>query len=174
VPPTFAHLYRLWFRHVVRWLATLGAPRADIEDLAQDVFLVVRRRLNDFDGRNAAGWLYRIASGQLRQHRRRFLFRAVFSNRDHVELDEIPHDRPSVLAQMETKQKRELLEHILSRMSEKRRVAFLLFEMQGYSGSEIAHLLGVPVNTIKTRLHHARKDFVRLLADQRRRDNVGG
>jgi len=165
--PTFAYLYRVWFGHVVRWLATLGAPRADIEDLAQEVFLVVRRRLEDFDGRNPAGWLYRIASGQLRQHRRRSFFRALFAGREPVELDQIPNDRPSVLAEMETKQKQELLDRILSRMSEKRRVVFLLFEMQGYSGSEIAHLLDVPVNTIKTRLYHARKDFVRLLAEHK-------
>ncbi len=165
--PTFACLYRMWFGHVVRWLATLGAPRADIEDLAQEVFLVVRRRLDDFDGRNAAGWLYRIASGQLRQHRRRSFFRAFFAGREPIELEEIPHDRPSVLAEMETKQKQELLDRILSRMSEKRRVAFLLFEMQGYSGSEIARILDVPVNTIKTRIHHARKDFVRLLAEHK-------
>src|SRR5208283_5117510 len=86
--PTFAYLYRSWYGHVVRWLGNLGAPRADIEDLAQDVFLVVRRRLDDFDGRNAAGWLYRIASGQVRQHRRRVFFRALVPSRETVELDE--------------------------------------------------------------------------------------
>jgi RNA polymerase sigma-70 factor, ECF subfamily len=166
-PPTFAYLYRSWYGRVVRWLGSLGAPKADIEDLAQDVFLVVRRRLPDFDGRNEAGWLYRIASGQVRQHRRRFVFRSLVPSREPIELEEIPHDRPSVLADMETKQKQELLDRILSQMSEKRRVVFLLFEMQGYSGSEIAGLLDVPVNTIKTRLFHARKDFVRLLAEHR-------
>jgi RNA polymerase sigma-70 factor (ECF subfamily) len=173
-PPTFAYLYRSWYSHVVRWLGTLGAPRADIEDLAQDVFLVVRRRLGDFDGRNAAGWLYRIASGQVRQHRRRFVFRSLVPSREPIELDEIPHDRPSVLAEMETKQKHELLDRILSHMSEKRRIVFLLFEMEGYSGSEIAGLLDVPVNTIKTRLYHARKDFVRLLAQHKGAGDVEG
>jgi RNA polymerase sigma-70 factor (ECF subfamily) len=163
----FADLYRVWFVHVVRWLGTLGAPQADIEDLAQEVFLVVRRRLEHFDGRNAAGWLYRIASGQLRQHRRRSIFRAIFTGRDAIELEQIPHDRPSVVSEMETRQKQELLDRILSRMSEKRRAVFLLFEMQGYSGSEIAKILDVPLNTIKTRLYYARKDFVRLLAEHR-------
>ena len=167
VLPTFAYLYRCWYGHVVRWLGNLGAPKADIEDLAQDVFLVVRRRLSDFDGRNAAGWLYRIASGQVRQHRRRVFFRALVPTREPIELDEIPLDRPSVLTEMETKQKQEFLDRILSHMSEKRRVVFLLFEMQGYSGSEIACLLDVPVNTIKTRLYHARKDFERLLAEHK-------
>jgi RNA polymerase sigma-70 factor, ECF subfamily len=166
-PPTFGFLYRIWFLQVVRWLAALGAPGADVEDLAQDVFLVVRRRLSDFDGRNPAGWLYRIARGQLRQHRRRVAFRAASSAGEPVECDEVPNDAPGALAEMETKQKQELLDRLLSHMSEKRRVAFLLFEMQGYSGTEIAHILGVPVNTIKTRIHHARKDFARLLAEHR-------
>jgi RNA polymerase sigma-70 factor, ECF subfamily len=163
-PPSFAYLYRIWFGRVVGWLAILGAPRADIEDLAQEVFLVVRRRLEDFDGRNAAGWLYRIASGQLRQHRRRFLFRALFSGLDPVELDKLPNDRPSALADMETRRKQQLLERLLSRMSEKRRAVFLLCELQGYSGPESSRILRVPVNTIKTRLHHARKDFAKILA----------
>ena len=63
----FAPLYDEWFEHVARWIRALGAPSGDVEDIAQEVFLVVRRRLRDFDGRNLAGWLYRIASRQVRQ-----------------------------------------------------------------------------------------------------------
>src|SRR5689334_12504515 len=83
-PLDFASLYDAWFDHVSRWVRTLGAPEADNEDLAQEVFLVVRRRLRDFDGRNVAGWLHRIAAGQVRQHRRRRWIRSVFSPRQPV------------------------------------------------------------------------------------------
>src|ERR1039458_7660691 len=70
-PQDFVTLYDTWFEDVTGWLQTLGAPVADIEDLAQDVFLVVHRRLCDFDGRNVAGWLYRISNRQVLQYRRR-------------------------------------------------------------------------------------------------------
>src|SRR4029078_7577359 len=54
-------IYELWFADVVRWLYALGVPSSDTEDLAQEIFLVVQRKLNRFDGGNLAGWLYRIA-----------------------------------------------------------------------------------------------------------------
>ena len=86
----FAALYDQWFDDVLRWLRALGAPSADSEDLAQEVFLVVRRRLHAFDGRNPAGWLYRIASRQVSAHRRRRWFRSVLARRPDIELDELP------------------------------------------------------------------------------------
>jgi RNA polymerase sigma-70 factor (ECF subfamily) len=164
----FAELYDAWFDHVSRWLRTLGCPESDIEDLAQDVFLVVRRRLVDFDGRNVAGWLYRISSGQVRQHRRRRWFQRVLSLRSPIELEDLPDHRANAAVALETKQKHELLERLLGKMSEKRRVAFRLFEIEGYGGDEIADILDVPVNTVWTRLHYARKDFFTLLAQHRR------
>jgi RNA polymerase sigma-70 factor (ECF subfamily) len=60
---------------------------------------------------------------------------------------------------------------ILGEMRQKQRTVFVLFELEGYSGEEIAALEGAPVNTIWTRLHHARKDFasiVKRLRSERR------
>jgi RNA polymerase sigma-70 factor (ECF subfamily) len=164
VPLEFAALYDAWFEHVTRWLRALGAPQADIEDLAQEVFIVVRRRLSDFDGRNVGGWLYRISSRQVWQHRRRRWFQKVLTLRPALDIDNLPDRRPGALTALETKEKRQQLEGIVARMSEKRRVVFMLFEVEGYSGEEIADTLDVPINTVWTRLHHARKDFFALLA----------
>lgn len=166
----FSSLYDAWFDRVSRWLGALGASEADREDLAQDVFLVVRRRLRDFDGRNVAGWLYRIASRQLGQHRRRRWLRMLFSPRQPLDLDDFPSRGPGPVADLETKEKRELLDRLLAKMSERRRGVFVLFEVEGFSGEEIAEMLDVPVNTIWTRLHHARKDFFELLAQHRRQE----
>jgi RNA polymerase sigma-70 factor (ECF subfamily) len=167
-PLDFSTIYDAWFEHVSRWLLALGAPSADTEDLAQEVFLVVRRRLCDFDGRNVAGWLYRIASRQVWQHRRRRWIQKVFSPLQTVSIDDVPDGRAGAAALLETKEKRQLLLHIMSKMSEKRRVVFMLFEVEGYSGEEIADTLDVPINTVWTRLHHARKDFFALFAQQGR------
>ena len=167
-PLDFAVLYDVWFDDVTRWLRALGAPAADIEDLAQDVFLVVRRRLGDFDGRNIAGWLYRIASRQVWQHRRRRWIQKVFSLRPSVNIEDIPDQHLGADRAIETKEKRQQLERMVSRMSEKRRVVFMLFEVEGYSGEEIADALDVPINTVWTRLHYARKDFFAQLAQRER------
>ncbi|HWA71841.1 MAG TPA: sigma-70 family RNA polymerase sigma factor [Polyangiaceae bacterium] len=164
----FASLYDSWFAHVTRWLRALGAPEADIEDLAQEVFLVVRRRLCDFDGRNVPGWLYRIATRKVRQHRRRRWIQSLFAAKSPIDIDDLPWHGASAVATLETQEKRRLLETLVAKMSEKRRVAFRLFEIEGYNGEEIAELLDVPINTVWTRLFHARKDFFSLLSEHRR------
>lgn len=164
----FSSLYDAWFDRVSRWLGALGAPDTDREDLAQEVFLVVRRRLRDFDGRNVAGWLYRIATRKVGQHRRRRWLRTLFSPRQTVDINDLPFGGQGPVADLETKEKRLLLEGLLAKMSERRRSVFVLFEVEGYTGEEIADMLDVPVNTIWTRLHHARKDFFELLAQYRR------
>jgi len=171
-PLDFAALYDTWFEHVTRWLRALGAPVADVEDLAQDVFLVVRRRLPDFDGRNVTGWLYRIASRQVWQHRRRRWVQKVFGSRPALNVEDLPDRHAGAHSILETKQKREQLEAVVARMSDKRRVVFMLFEVEGYTGEEIAEALDVPVNTVWTRLHHARKDFFALLAQRERSTRV--
>lgn len=164
----FSSLYDAWFAHVGRWLRALGAPEADVEDLAQEVFLVVRRRLADFDGQNVPGWLYRIASRKVRQHRRRRWIQNLFTGKSSIDIEHLPWNGASAVATLETKEKRQLLETLVAKMTEKRRVAFRLFEVEGYGGEEIAEILDVPINTVWTRLFHARKEFFSLLAEYRR------
>lgn len=178
----FATLYDTWFDEVYRWLRALGAPAADREDLAQEVFLVVRRRLVDFDGRNVAGWLYQIARRQVLRHKRLRWVRRVFawSSIDAAEAAggerndggpaSLPMQgatAPSPLAALEAKERRELLDRLMAGLSEKRRAVLVLFEVEGYTGEEIAELLDVPINTVWTRLHHARRDFLGALARTR-------
>ncbi len=172
-PVDFASLYDAWFEHVSRWVRALGAPHADVEDITQDAFLVVRRRLCDFDGRNVAGWLHRIASRQVRQHRRRRWIRSVFS-RQNEPIDDVPSPGAGPSAALETREKQEVLESLLSKISEKRRIAFVLFEVEEYSGEEIADILDIPINTVWTRLHHARRDFFALVAQYRSRPERRG
>jgi len=79
----------------------------------------------------------------------------------------------SPIAALETREKQRVLELLLSKMSEKRRVAFVLFEIEGYGGEEIADILDIPINTVWTRLHHARKDFFALVAQYRNAQRRG-
>src|SRR3954470_6371465 len=74
---TFEQVYSTSFNDVARWIRALGGLPADVEDLTQEVFLVVRRKLSGFDGRNLRGWLYRIAQRTVRDYRRRAWFRRL-------------------------------------------------------------------------------------------------
>lgn len=63
----------------------------------------------------------------------------------------------SPLRELETKQKRELLEELLGKLNPDQRAAFTLFEIEGNSGEEIAAIQCVPINTVWARIHKARK-----------------
>src|SRR5262245_27717153 len=77
-PLAFSDVYTEWFPRTLRWLRAFGVPDGDMEDVAQEVFLVVQRKLAEFDGRNLSGWLYRIAARTASDYRRRAWFRNLF------------------------------------------------------------------------------------------------
>ncbi|HEY3592401.1 MAG TPA: RNA polymerase sigma factor [Polyangiaceae bacterium] len=169
----FTRVYGTFFSHVARWIRALGGPMADIEDIAQEVFLVVRRRLPEFDGENLVGWLYKITRYTVRDHRRRAWFRHVLSGRRDIDLDDMPHSQDGPAAQLDRKEAQRVLHEMLSRMSDKRRTAFVLFEIEGYSGEEIALMEDIPVSTVWTRLYHARRDFLGLVNKHQTREKIG-
>jgi RNA polymerase sigma-70 factor (ECF subfamily) len=158
----FASIYEDWLDDVLRWLAAMGVPEYEIEDVAQEVFVIVRRKLHQFEGGNLGGWLYAFALRKAQEQRRRAWFRRVLSRSSDAELEDHATATGSPLEMLERKETRQLLDHVLARMTDKRRRVFILFEFEGYSGEEIAALEAVPPGTVFTRLHHARKDFIAL------------
>jgi RNA polymerase sigma-70 factor, ECF subfamily len=163
-----SRFYDHWFEHVSRLVSLLGGPEADREDILQEVFLVVRRRLPSFDGVNPSGWLYRITRRQVRDFRNRSWVKHIFTRRRDEEPDALPADSGHPERELETKQKHRALGAILAKMNPERRVAFVFFEIDGLSGEEIARIQGVPLNTVWTRLRTARKEFFELAAKYRR------
>jgi RNA polymerase sigma-70 factor, ECF subfamily len=154
--PTFDALYEAWFDEVTRWARALGGTEADLDDLVQDVFLIVYRRLPDFDGKNVAGWLYQIARHKVRDQRRLAWFRHLrFGRSGAVELEVSRALGPA--ESLEYKQRTRLLNDVLQALNDDQRAAFVLFELEGLSGEQIASLTGVPLNTVWARIHKARK-----------------
>lgn len=162
--PEFRAIYDTWFNEVLRWTRALGGPEADRDDIVQEVFLVVRRRLSSFDGANPAGWLYRITRRQVRDFRRRTWVKHIFSKSRVLDPDRMPHRQSDPAQALEHKEDQRVLYGMLQKMKEDRRVTFVLFEIEGLSGEEIARVQNVPVNTVWTRLHHARREFFALAA----------
>ena len=163
-PGKFRAIYDRWFEDVERWIRALGGLEADRDDIVQEVFLVVRRRLGAFDGANPAGWLYRITRRQVRDFRRRTWVKHIFNKGRSDEPDVLPHSGSGPAAALEHKERQRVLYTLLQKMNEDRRSAFVLFEIEGLSGEEIARVQSVPLNTVWTRLHHARKEFFALAA----------
>lgn len=162
----FHAIYDAWFDEIARWVRAMGGPDADREDLVQDVFIVVHRRLHAFDGENLAGWLYRIASHRVRDFLRlRWVQSFMRRGTPLADLGErLPSTAPTPAALLEDKEKRVLIERLLSKLGAPQRAAFVLFEIEGYSGEEIARLQRVPLNTVWARIQRARKTLKAQLA----------
>jgi RNA polymerase sigma-70 factor (ECF subfamily) len=150
----FDEIYRRFFDEVGRWIRALGAPDAEREDLLQDVFLIVHRRLPEFDGHNLSGWLFQITRHRVRDFRRLRWFRLFLGNSPIEDSIVSPSAGPEAL--LRDKQNVEILGRLLTKLPEHQRVAFVLFEIEGYSGEEIARLQNVPLNTVWARIHKAR------------------
>jgi RNA polymerase sigma-70 factor (ECF subfamily) len=153
----FERIYLEWFPQVSRWVLTLGARPSDHEDVVQDVFTVAYRRLGDFDGSNVSGWLFKIARRKVRDHRRLSWVQHVVAPDGSALLDDVGEPPPDPLEELETKLKSELLRRRLAKLPSAQRAAFTLFELEGFSGHEIAQQQEVPLNTVWLRLYKARR-----------------
>ena len=158
----FVSVYDACYADVARWVRALGGPPADIADLVQEVFVVVHRRLPDFDGENLIAWLYRITAHQVRDYRRSMWIKHIF--RRSVEVtSEVASVNPTQLMVLETREKQRRLEGMLSRLSKATCTTFILFEIEGYTAEEIATIEGITVNTVRARIQRGRKKLMEML-----------
>jgi len=143
---------------VRRYLGRLGIPREDVDDLVQATFLEVVRAAKRFDPERAArSWLFGIATMMVRRHRRS-VSRALARLAKWASLarDEAPDTPAERFESNETGRRFELA---FNELSTKKREVFTLVVVEGFSGEEAARELGIPVNTVWTRLHHARREL---------------
>jgi RNA polymerase sigma-70 factor (ECF subfamily) len=166
---SFTEVYDEHFRFVWRSLRRLGVPESDVADTVQDVFLVVHRRLGEFEGRSkVTTWLYGICYRVARDRRR--LAHVRRRSDDDGDLDERPDERADVAAEAERRQGLELLETILDEMPIEQRAVFTLFELDAMGGDAIAEALEIPLGTVYSRLRIAREQFRRSLSRMQARD----
>lgn len=167
--PDLADIYQAEFPYVWRTLRRLGLRGRDIEDGVQDVFVVVHRRLADFDPeRPIRPWLFGIAYRIVIKGMRRVGTRA---ERLVGDVEAIGVDAPAD-EQIEERQRRALVLAALERLEPERRAVLVMHDMDGHGAPEIAQALEIPVNTVYSRLRLARKDFVAAIGRLRVRERA--
>lgn len=155
---TFEEVYHREFDFVWRSLRRLGVPDSDLPDAAQEVFLVVHRRLSEFEGRaKVTTWLFSIALGVARDRRQRAHVRREVASPETVEAAADPRDDAS--ATLERVDDLALFDAALADLDLDQRAVFTLFELEGMSGQAIAELLNIPIGTAYSRLRLARIAF---------------
>jgi RNA polymerase sigma-70 factor (ECF subfamily) len=157
-----AEIFRDHHDFVWRSVRRLGLGPAAVDDAVQDVFLVVHRRLGDFEGRSSLRtWLFGIAMRVVKDHRRREM---RLRRREEAAPAPLPGRGPEdLLAHSESVAR---LDRALAVLDPNQRRVFELAELEQMTAPEIAQALGVKLNTVYSRLRLARRRVEReLLGD---------
>jgi RNA polymerase sigma-70 factor, ECF subfamily len=168
LPSEFDALYQEHFDFVWRTLRRLGLPLRHLDDAAQEVFLVVYRQAPGFEGRSSFktwifGIAYHIALRTMRgDHRRRE--DALEDDREDVRASS-PHEA------LERVQAVRRLYAILDKLRDEHRAVFVMAELENMTAPEIAEIVGIPLNTVYSRLRAARKVFEAALKVIRARED---
>lgn len=160
--PTFEDVFRENAPFVWRCLRRLGISDADVDDLCQETFLVIHRKIAGYDPCRGTlrSWIYGICVRKASDHRK------LARNRLEQTMDQVPElpiDAPQHGA-LERVQALSKLDRALSSIDEDKRNVFVLYEIEGLTLEEISQALGTPLQTIYSRLAGARKAITRALS----------
>jgi RNA polymerase sigma-70 factor, ECF subfamily len=170
-PFTVEVVYDAYASFVWRSVCRLGVPPASAEDVVQEIFLVVHRRLPEFEEKTSiAAWLFaiviRVVRGHRRTQRRKNPSHLVGSG--EVDPDSLVDLRqPTPLEAAERHETVRTLYAVLDQLNGERREVFVLAELEQLTAPEIAHALGINLNTVYWRLRTARREFEKALVRRR-------
>ena len=136
---------------------------SDVEDLVHATFMTAAKAAGNFDGRQSCRpWLVGLAA-RLLHRRKRGMSRWARALRELTVREGERYTDPH--RELSARDEVKRLSDALERLTEPKRVVLLLAESEGLSSEDIAAALRIPVGTVWTRLHHARKDFLRMAAE---------
>jgi RNA polymerase sigma-70 factor (ECF subfamily) len=162
--------YRQYRAEVARNLhRVLGPSRraSELEDVLQDVFIEAFRSIGRFRGdAKLSTWLYRVCVNVALQRLRKGKRLAEISSESLSEssTDETPE------RDLDARRRLDAVYRVLDLLAPKKRVVFILHEIEGREPKEIAEIVGAPVLTVRTRLHYARKEFYARVAAEPKLD----
>jgi len=153
--PDFNEVFAQHSVFVWRVLARLGVQTRDVPDACQEVFLVVHRRLAEFDASRSSlrSWVYGICARVASDYRRRHPNRNEISGEAVEELEVAGRQEEDLQAARAWRR----LAQALDSLDTAKREVFVLFELEGLPMAEVALSLGCPVQTAYSRLHAARR-----------------
>jgi RNA polymerase sigma-70 factor (ECF subfamily) len=166
--------YRLYRQDVTRNVQRMLGPqatgaRAELEDVVQDVFIEVFRAIARFRGdARLSTWLYRVCVNVALQRLRKRKRLAEVGG-DHLPE---PGSEQTPERGLDVRRRLDAVYAILDELSPKKRVVFILSEIEGREPKEIADIVGAPALTVRTRLHYARKEFYARVAEDPRLDGA--
>jgi RNA polymerase sigma-70 factor (ECF subfamily) len=157
---SWRQLHRRYHPLAVAFLRKLGVLERDLDDACQEVFLQMFRYLPSFRGEaEPKTWLYRLCITQARRTRTRLRLRKALD----LLLARTPEAAPVASPAFCEQAARRRMEAALAQLSESDRTVFVLFEMEGLPGDQVASIVGCKEATLWRRLHYARERFRQAL-----------
>jgi RNA polymerase sigma-70 factor (ECF subfamily) len=161
----FEELYRKHYRRVYSICLRMTGNVAEAEDLTQEVFIQLHRKLSSFRGESAfTTWLHRLTVNQVLMHFRKRSVKSELTTEDGEMPDSIDPDtiNPEAMPIID----RISLESAIAQLPPGYRTAFVLHDVEGYEHEEIARILGCSPGTSKSQLHKARLKLRRLIQER--------
>ncbi|MBK9258292.1 MAG: sigma-70 family RNA polymerase sigma factor [Polyangiaceae bacterium] len=164
----FTQLYREHRQSVARLVFRMTGRSNEVEDTVQEVFLQAYRSLGEFRGQSKfSTWLHRVAVNVVLMARR--------AQRNRPSVIDLPLESerspdPRLLPDEDASRLRRMaaFRNLLEKIPEKKRVVYILHDIEGLPPTEIAAIVDAPVLTVRTRLFYARRELIKLM----RRDPV--
>ncbi|HET8939844.1 MAG TPA: RNA polymerase sigma factor [Polyangiales bacterium] len=154
-------LFRAYAGFIAGFLVRMGVPFAELDDLVQEVFLVALRKGGYYRGpAQPRTWLSAIALRVAQASRRTRNTRNMRETPDSDALDLLPLAASDEGERLDARRRVQKVQHALSSLADEHRAAFLLYELEGESCESIAAAWNVPVGTVYSRLHYARRRFL--------------
>lgn len=153
-PLRMESIFERYAKFVLRNVRRMGVSDADVEDVAQDVFMIVGRKLPTFDrGKSLTAWIFGIVRNEVSDYRKK-----AYRLRERSQTD---RDAITVEAGQETdllqRENRLLLDRALDRLDEDKRAVFVMYYLENLSMEQTAAVLGCPLQTAYSRLRAARE-----------------
>lgn len=162
----FRQIYERHRQDVARLVYRMIGPRSDLEDVVQEVFVQVYKSLKDFRGQSKfTTWLHRVTVNVVLMHRRAARSRPIFTDEPPADsalrsVDSLPDE------DFERRERMRAFGRLLDWLADKKRIVFVLHELEGVAPGEIAKIVGAPVLTVRTRLFYARREIEAMLREE--------
>jgi RNA polymerase sigma-70 factor (ECF subfamily) len=169
----FAEVYEKWFGFVWRSARGLGVADAALDDIVQEIFVIVHRRLRGFEGRSSVRtWLSGIVLNVVRHHRRGLARKSprLAGGDEPVDPDQQASPDRDPFERAALSEHVHLLQRLLDSLDDEKREVLVLTELEELSAPEIAEALGINLNTAYSRLRLAREQFDAALRRERARE----
>lgn len=162
VPPDRAltpfTVYERHWRDVARWVARLGGPYVDVEDLVHEVFIEAFGALSSFRHEaKTTTWLFRITARTVARHRKKSRWRRWLAGLPGDYAKDLATQQPTPSESLERSEAAHLLYSLLDQLDETLRMTFIMAELEQMPAVDIAEIQQVQVSTVWVRLHRARK-----------------